>query len=383
MKDPSILRRSVIFLFLMMEMVSGMETLESQLNDLREGVELLTQENIKDKEWITHLEQRVAVLESSCGSSNNHTQQENTQSESEDNEEEEENAYEETILLIGGETQSGRSSSVSVLQNSNCVIPDYPYKLASLDAVSNNEISLVCGGFYKRGRKSKGRARDECYNLVNNNWELHSRMSRRRHGHSMVSVPGSGVWVFGGYGDDIKNSSEFLPTGSDTWVEGPSIPGGGVKSSCAVALNTSHILIAGGGDDRDQVLVYDVTTDQWTDWPRLPFGRDAHDCIKTEDGVLLTGGHGRGGSYSKASFMIDLYNGQVETVGSLTAIRSGMKLVEYQGKVWVMGGSGYVTPYSLEEWDPEAKVWVNKPWINISQSRYYFAVMRVPYDICE
>jgi len=82
MKDPSILRRSVIFLFLMMEMVSGMETLESQLNDLREGVELLTQENIKDKEWITHLEQRVAVLESSCGSSNNHTQQAHVEVES-------------------------------------------------------------------------------------------------------------------------------------------------------------------------------------------------------------------------------------------------------------------------------------------------------------
>jgi len=104
-----------------------METLESQLNDLREGVELLTQENIKDKEWITHLEQRVAVLESSCGSSNNHTQQENMHSESEDNEEEEENAYEahaEVAVNVGNarvEVREGEAAELSCTTESEIV----------------------------------------------------------------------------------------------------------------------------------------------------------------------------------------------------------------------------------------------------------------------
>merc|ERR1712080_5210 len=108
-----------------------------------------------------------------------------------------------------------------------------------------------------------------------------------------------------------------------------------------------------------------------------------HDCIRTQDGVLLTGGVDSEGRVRGESLVIDRTNGQIETVGSLNVARWGHRMVEYQGRVLVLGGYGGMRALdSIEEWLPETKGWLVTDW-TLTQPRKYFAVINVPYDICD
>lgn len=190
-----------------------------------------------------------------------------------------------------------------------------------------------------------------------------------------------GVMSFGGFGR--QTSSEYLPSRSYMWSKGPTIPGAGVYASCAVAINMTTILIAGGVYDKNQVKLLNVNTDEWTSWPPLPIGVSDHDCIRTYDGVLLSGGKANRGVTSQ-TVLIDMISGYPETVGPLSVARAGHKMVQYGGAILAIGGedANYRKLTTIEEWVPGTKSWVTKEF-SLNETRAYFAVANVPIPTSE
>jgi len=344
-----------------------------QLMKLQNKVEKLKQDNINDNGKIPRLEQlsqelerRVSALEARHIKNKAPTHSYDSHS----------------MLLVGGMKQVGHiSASVSVLgASSDCTVASFPTPVTYSDSVTRNDgNSIVCGGGSYDGRH-EGHYKD-CYTFTGDNWEFHSSFTEKRSGHSMVSVP-KGVYSFGGHSINSWSSSEVLLDGSPFWTPGPNIPGEGVYGSCAVAVNDSVILIAGGEYDTTQVRLYNVYTDQWSSLPSLPYGVWDHDCILTPNGVLLSGGMS-GGTVSGQTILIDLTSGQSNTVGSLIEARVGHKMVEYGASVVALGGwNGDRILGSMEEWHPETQTWISKP-DSIIKPRCYFSVMNVPVSTSE
>jgi len=348
-----------------METVSGTDTspsstsIESELTLLSQSIEQLRQDKMENRERVENLEQRIAHLEAVCSNQTN---------------------LEATVLLLGGFSW-GHETSVTVLGDTECKVSDIPLHRLYYSA---SDGELVCGGSaYSTGHDPT----KECYRFVGQSLEYHSSMNKKREALSMASIPGKGVYVFGGKGDSIFDYSEttfeFLPTGSQDWTNGTSrIPVQKSYASCAVALNTTHILLAGGYQSRD-VRVLDVTTDTWTNWPDLPYLMYYHSCIKTEDGVLLAGGLNQNPFMGGFSVLMDIRNGETEVVGTLNVPRQNHKIVEYKGKVMAVGGSDRKGRQVdlIEEWIPETKLWVNST-LTLDPKRAAFVVVYSTTDVC-
>jgi len=298
-----------------------------------------------------------------------------------------------TILLVGGISGSGPDAqgveTITVLGNPDCHVTPlrYKYMLAAAVTVTTGQESfpLLCGGELVPDRHNRMTRTysAQCYTLVGREWVEHSLMTKERHGFGLVSVP-KGVYAFGGIMEDADRISDVLLAGSHTWQSGPQIPGPrqGFWRGCAVAIDDTHIMIAGGDLDGRQLRKYDVTNDEWSFWPDLPFSAQWQGCIRTPDGVLLTGGQ-RGRYVSAESHLINLTTGQLETVGSLNGPRRGHKLVEHDGAILAIGGGNDDGDIDrIEEWVPETKSWVTKS-ITLPQTRGFFAAVSIPTPTSE
>ena len=62
-------------------------------------------------------------------------------------------------------------------------------------------------------------------------------------GASAITLP-TGVAFLGGI--NHEKSTEFLPKGSNNWVESPTLPMP-VKQSCALAISDTEFHVSGGG----------------------------------------------------------------------------------------------------------------------------------------
>ena len=183
-----------------------------------------------------------------------------------------------------------------------------------------------------------------------------------------------GVLVVGG--NPSRNSIEFLPKQSTNWVARNDIPGNGVYASCMVMVSESVAMVVGGAYSMTAVRLYDVTTDQWTDLSSMSVGVYNHDCVNTEQGVLVAGGYNRG-QFTGRSVLIDPRTGQVETVGSLNVARGFHKLTKVGGKVLAIAGYNGAKLASTEEWVPATKSWVMSS-LSLDVARFRFGVLTVP-----
>jgi len=340
------------------------------VTELVNRVEKLEADHVNDETRIANLERRVNHLEASSDNSNTDTDTN-------------------TILLVGGITGDGPDSvavtSITVLGAPDCQVSPLGVNLFSPDSATlttgQESYPLLCGGtpFPPSGGDSR-----TCYTLSGRDWVEHSEMIRVRSYFSMVSVP-KGVYSIGGGVNAGDRIHDFLPAGASSWQSGTPISDyrAGLLGGCAAVIDDTHFMIAGGDLDSRQVRKYDVTNDEWTYWPDLKFPIQWQACIKTTEGILLTGGQKGMLGISAETHLIDVSTGQAEQVGSMNGPRRAHKLVEYNGAVLAVGGADENGEIDrIEQWVPETKSWITKS-MTLPEGRSFFAAVNVPIPTSE
>ena len=118
-------------------------------------------------------------------------------------------------------------------------------------------------------------------------WARHSRFNIARK-HGLVLKMSKGIYVFGGENLLGRNNSEFLPNGAKKWVDGPKLPKEVVESSCALAISSNELLMAGKRDHSTLIMKLNVDTKEWTDIGILE-GKVNTMCIFNDKVVIVYG----------------------------------------------------------------------------------------------
>lgn len=204
-------------------------------------------------------------------------------------------------LVIGG--YGGGNSVEIITENKVCSGTD------SNPPIPNAPAGQIAGWFseYAEGKVYLCGGQDtdihkDCWTLaIGGKWELSCKMVKDRRFAASVVLPDESIVVLGGYNDKEGwlDSVEMKAAGGCEFVVQQSwtMPRK-IFDFCAVALDSTHILIAGGSNpgvaQTANVDILNTETGEWTPVEQLPVARSAPGCILTEidgeEGVMLTGG---------------------------------------------------------------------------------------------
>ena len=159
-----------------------------------------------------------------------------------------------------------------------------PHKTYGHSMIFTNDLKvLVCGGFTEVSRQSK-----ECFQLERNgNWVLHSSFNFPRSLGTAISMP-NGIYYFGGV--HSPETSEFLPTGKENWVQGPTIPKPGFEIGSGVRISDAELLLLGGRGSESRILKYNIENRQWTRLNDMIVRRSEHSSCVFDGKIIVTGG---------------------------------------------------------------------------------------------
>jgi len=274
-----------------------------------------------------------------------------------------------SLMAIGGVKTSStdRLRSAEVL-NTSCdfPLPEADGRNGHISVTTADDKTLVCGG------RTPSDYTASClqFNFKTRTWEHHSNMRNKYRTFGSAIALKQGVYIIGGWGGFERNSSEFLPTGSSVWTQGPDVPGGGVRMSCAVKLSDTEFVIL-GGYDQTQALHYSETKKMWTEWPRLTHEVYGHSCVRLGDKILVAGGQDSKGR----TVIYDTKTGSARDVASLKHSRYRPAMVVYGGKAIILGGYGSGKRRSDGEvWNMDTETW-DETDISLNNGRSQFSLV--------
>jgi len=359
---------------------SQLSTIESQLIQLEEQVELLEQENMKDKEEIVQLERvveelkrKVSLLETGRGSDETETE------------------IQRPLMAIGGYGTNSKLSSAEVL-NSSCDFPLPEVRYGHISVTTADGKTLVCSGsgvpitYYTNSCLE--------FDYQSMSWKNHSHLlSEYRTFASAVTLP-TGTYVLGG---EYKHaSSEFLATGSSEWTQGPDIPKAKpwTFQSCAAKLSdTEFVIIGGARGNGKQISVYNIISNEWRQWPSLKVGVSGHTCVGFGDKVLMAGGFEHrevyrddemelrvfpGGTTGR-TLIFDSTTGSAREVASLKYPRYWAAMELFRGKPLILGGD-MMRINNGEIWNIDTETWEDAD-INLNIVRKSFSLVTMAQEI--
>ena len=279
-----------------------------------------------------------------------------------------------SILVVGGYDGNDLLTSVEVIGNKKCSLPQLPFGIASQPSIiltNDNEI-LACGG--------SGKNKKQCLVLKEQKWEKHSDLNQIRLHASALTMP-NGVYLFGGHGS--QTTSEFLPNGSNTWQPGPDIPDGHYRG-CSVKISDFEILLIGGYDTRKRIIKLNTETNEWTTLGELQEGIYAHACIVMKGKVIVSGGKKSNYDYLTSTEVISLnYPTSSRTVGNLNEARAyhGLAVAHVNNEPTLLaygGDSKYSYRDSIEIWNPDDETWTLATDMKIREKKKNFGFLSVP-----
>jgi len=378
--------RGILVLCLVMETISGTSSsspniteLSTRLSALQSKMETLLEERMRNKERVAQLKQstqelenNITLLETTCSTTNVDTETQVSGSGS--------------ILIVGGGIVGGMAATrVVPLFYGDCTelsipVDNLPRPYGSKSHVSGwtyDGVMLTCGG---SGSSSIPIFDCIYFNTETRDWEIHSSLPGQRKSSGIVFTE-NGTYILGGgpQGNDhsIKKTSLFLPLGGNSWTEGPEIPGDGIWDSCVLDLNSTHAIIIGGLCNGTQVRLWEHSTNTWTEWPNLPHDVFGAACIRTEDGVMVTGGaqYDTFNTYDK-TLMINAYTGVARRLKPMMQPREGHGIFMVGNKVIVIGG--YKTDHNHSDSEQyNGDTW-EKADYELSFGRHSFSTITVP-----
>merc|ERR1712098_15261 len=280
---------------------------------------------------------------------------------------------EKVILINGGWNGENVLNSTEILGGSlPCKVPNLPeIREFNKNVFTADGSVLVVGG-------------DVSSVLVldvgSDSWRVHSYLDVDRYKFNAVSMP-DGVYVLGGStGEEVLETSSYLPTGSFQWESGPSVPEGS-SDACVVRISETNFRIIGGKPDTDRVSEYNIETGEWFEWPPLKQGRYGHSCAVLGDKIVFSGGFSDDGYYLKTTGILDFINGGEErSGGEMSVERIYFGMIGLEDKIVAFGGE-YGSDYwdSVEEWDPSTEQWMVRDE-GMEAARTYFGSVLVPSE---
>lgn len=191
---------------------------------------------------------------------------------------------------------------------------------------------LVVGGL-----SSKASSSNELYDPVNNSWTLAGNQIAMRYGHTATLLPNGLVMVAGGTGYTL-NPTEFAAPG--------------LKS----------------------VLLYDPSTDVWTDGGTLVSIRAFHTATLLANGKILLSG----GAYQGQPADVELYDpsakSSVAVGGSINKALSGSATLLSSGSVLFVGAGN--TPAASALYNPITNIWTDAG--TLSKSHVWHTATALP-----
>lgn len=276
---------------------------------------------------------------------------------------------------------------------------DLPGPRVGAAAAAADGVIIMCGG-------TDGQVDDldDCIakNLTassSSEWAHHSYLNERRMSGAAVRVRNT---LFMSGGSLEARGIEYLDPsgGAYTWRYGPSLPDGvrSLYGHCSLPWGADGLLLIGGVYTTSQIIVsrdvllYNMTTDQWTVWPSLQTRRRNLACAWIGDGsyILVAGGDNDNvdTEVSHTAEMLEVGGGGPwRSVGRLATGRKGGQLAVLHGGRTVIAG-GYSPEAgtfldSLEEFSLETEEWrlVVEPRLQLARGAYAF--LTVPDTYCQ
>jgi influenza virus NS1A-binding protein len=125
-------------------------------------------------------------------------------------------------------------------------------------------------------------------------------------------------------------------------------------------LNISNYSKFSGGYDRgecvDSVEVFDVSTNAWSELPKLNTARGRFDATQIEDCLYACGGSNGASELNSAECFDSAMNKWV-ALPDMSVKRSYAGVVALNGKVYVVGGWNGSSLSSCEVYDPSTGTW--------------------------
>ena len=284
------------------------------------------------------------------------------------------------MIVAAGQIRGSRISSVEMLGDTTCSLPNLPYDInaspqmfLNVDRDGNKEV-VICGGSPKK---------TSCYKLVNGTWTSFAELNKERFdGHVAVSLEDK-TFIFGGNADG--KSSEVLEHGSESWKVGPTVPGKGIEDGCGVAISNQELLLIGGYvfHTLKRIIRYNVTSNSWRNEPSMETDRVYHKCALFKNQIFVTGGW-RG---LKSVDVLTLEPFTITKGNELNVGRysHGLGLIHHQGKLTLAAFGGRDSNRneldSVEVLDEDTKAWKLSTSLKLSRKKYQFGFLSVPYHL--
>lgn len=244
---------------------------------------------------------------------------------------------------------------------------ELPQRRTELSAVTLDGQVYVAGGL------NQGPGGDEFYRYdpASDTWTELAPLPEDRHHAPMAAYDGT-VYVVAGVANRAFPNQAFLGSfsttetlfaydvASDTWREGPPLPGP-VGAHAVATTDDGQIHMVGGIGETaipalDQHLVFDTATETWSSLPPLPTARE-HLGATYLDGVMYTAA-GRGGGRAAEFEAYDVETQQWTILPDVPTPRSGVAVVAFQGQIYVFGGETLNGTFdNAERYDPATRSW--------------------------
>ncbi len=269
-------------------------------------------------------------------------------------------------------------------------------KNESENYTARHECSFVQAGskFYLMGGRENAKTLD-IYNYATNSWTALTNSAPVEFNHYQATEYQGLIWVIGAFKDNLfpnEAPEEYVwafDPATQQWIKGPEIPSARRRGSSGLAVYNDKFYIVGGntighnGGYVNWFDAYDPATGTWTTLANAPRARDHFHVAVIGNKLYAAGGRlsgGTGGTFKPVIPQVDVYDfntknwSTLPAVGNLPTPRAAAAVVNYNGKLLVIGGEvqneivyGVNTNDALkitESYDPATGKWTRLADLN-------------------
>ena len=192
-------------------------------------------------------------------------------------------------------------------------------------------------------------------------WEEKAPVSIGRYtGDGLVELDGK-IYFVGGYNSSgpVRTFERFDPI-TNQWDSMPYLQD--AREGLASAVLDGKIY-AIGGVGFSSMEIFDPQTNQWSYGANLPKEIDRACAVSLDGKIILTGGRVDGVDQTSV-YEFDPDRGTWESLDSLQYARSGHRMVQSGGRIWVLGGN----PTICESYDLNTDSWRVETSLNVARS---------------
>ncbi|NUM46638.1 MAG: hypothetical protein HUU38_18195, partial [Anaerolineales bacterium] len=188
-----------------------------------------------------------------------------------------------------------------------------------------------------------------------------------RAAHAVVST-GDAIYALAGTDDNRRPVIEVERFDGTTWTVETTLPGDGLNAPAAVFLDNRIYLIGGfkttTNSPTDEVLLYDLNTQTWSNAAPLPNPRGGHAAVAFDGKIHVVGG----GNSQRTLEDHSVYDPATDTwtdLAPLPRAKGSPSAVVFEGVLYVLGGRSGPNDFGeTHRYNPETDSWEEGPAIS-------------------